>query len=408
MGEATLESVTRQAGGRIVAALAARFRDLDIAEEAFAEACVQAAEAWPAQGMPRDPAAWLYRVAEHRALDALRKQRIRDRLAPDPPDPEPSAEDAVVDDARLIPDERLRLIFVCCHPTVAVEARAALTLRLVCGLSVAEIARAFLMSEPALSQRLVRAKRKISETGVPFEVPGPELWTERLQAVFSTLEVAYAKAHEDAAGTGPRAGYASEMLELTRVLSEMLPEEPDALALAAMVRYAEARRPSRLNAEGVMVPLSEQDPALWRRPMIAEADAYLERATALCAPGPRVLQAAVHGVWCTRRSFAEPPPWRQVLALYDALLAQRDDPIVRLNRAVAIAEVQGAEAALREVNTLSGDTLKSFLPYHAVRADLLRRLGRVTEARAAYDAALALDPSSAERMWLTLRRNSAS
>src|SRR5215510_2443054 len=405
MGEATLESVTRHAGGRIVAALAARFRDLDIAEDAFAEACVQAAEAWPTQGMPRDPAAWLYRVAEHRALDALRKQRTRERLAPNPPDPEPSAEDAMVNDARLIPDERLRLIFVCCHPAVAVEARAALTLRLVCGLSVAEIARAFLLSEPALSQRLLRAKRKIAEARVPFEVPGPELWTERLQAVFSTLEVAYAKAHEDAAGTGPRAGYATEMLELTGVLAQMLPEEPEALALAAMVRYAEARRPARLDTGGVMIPLSEQDPALWRRPMIAEADAYLERATTLRAPGPRVLQAAVHGVWCTRESLADPPPWREVLVLYDALLAQRDDPIVRLNRAVALAEVKGAEAALHEVDALSGDTLKSFLPYHAVRADLLRRLGRSGEARAAYDAALALDPPSAERLWLTLRRN---
>ena len=311
----------------------------------------------------------------------------------------------MVDDARLIPDERLRLIFVCCHPAVAVEARAALTLRLVCGLSIAEIARAFLVSEPALSQRLLRAKRKIAQAGVPFEVPGPELWTERLQAVFSTLEVAYAKAHEDAAGTGPRAGYATEMLELTSVLAQMLPEEPEALALAAMVRYAEARRPARLDTRGVMIPLSEQDPALWRRSMIAEGDAYLERATALRAPGPRVLQAAVHGVWCARQSLAEPPPWRQVLALYDALLAQRDDPIVRLNRAVALAEVMGAEAALREVDALSGDTLKSFLPYHAVRADLLRRLGRSAEARAAYDAALALEPTSAERLWLMLRRD---
>jgi RNA polymerase sigma-70 factor, ECF subfamily len=407
MSEAALGTVTRQAGGRIVAALAARFRDLDIAEEAFAEACVQAAEAWPAQGMPRDPAAWLYRVAEHRALDALRKQRTRERLAPDSADPEPSAEDAMIDDARLIPDERLRLIFVCCHPAVAVEARAALTLRLVCGLSVAEIARAFLLSEPALSQRLIRAKRKIAEAGVPFEVPGPELWAERLQAVISTLEVAYSKAHEDAAGTGPRAGYAAEMLELTRVLGEMLPAEPEALALAAMVRYAEARRPARLDARGVMVPLSEQDPALWRRPMIAEADAYLERASAVRAPGPRVLQAAVHGVWCARRGLDEPPPWPKVLALYDALLTQRDDPIVRLNRAVALAEVAGAKDALSEVDGLSSDALKSFLPYHAVRADLLRRLGRSAEARAAYDAALALEPTSAERLWLTLRRGSA-
>jgi RNA polymerase sigma-70 factor (ECF subfamily) len=192
---------------------------------------------------------------------------------------------------------------------------------------------------------------------------------------------------------------------LTRVLAEMLPNEPEALALAALVRYAEARRPARLDAQGVMVPLSEQDPALWRRPMIAEADAYLERATALRPHGPRVLQAAVHGVWCTRPSLAEPPPWQEVLALYDALLAQRDDLIVRLNRAVALAEVMGAEAALSEIDALGGDTLKSFLPYHAVRADLLRRLGRSTEARAAYDAALALDPPSAERVWLTLRRD---
>ena len=302
MGEAALDNVMRQAGGRIVAALAARFRDLDIAEEAFAEACVQAAEAWPAQGMPRDPAAWLYRVAEHRALDALRKQRTRERLAPEPPDPEPSAEDAMIDDAALIPDERLRLIFVCCHPAVALDARAALTLRLVCGLSTGEIARAFLVAEPTLAQRLVRAKRKIAEAGVPFEVPGPEAWPDRLEAVLSTLEVAYAKAHEDAAGAARHAGYAVEMLELTRVLAEMLPREPEALALAAIVRYAEARRPARLDHDGVMIPLSEQDPACWRRPLIAEADAYLARASDSRPPGPRVLQAAIHGVWCARES----------------------------------------------------------------------------------------------------------
>jgi RNA polymerase sigma-70 factor, ECF subfamily len=169
---------------------------------------------------------------------------------------------------------------VCCHPAVAADGRAALTLRLVCGLSTAEIARAFLVSEPTLAQRLVRAKRKIAEAGVPFEVPGPEAWPERLDAVLSTLEVAYAKAHEDAAGAGPHAGYASETLELTRVLAELLPEEPEALALAALVRYAEARHPARLDGEGAMVPLSEQDSALWRRPLIEEADAHLGRAIA--------------------------------------------------------------------------------------------------------------------------------
>lgn len=282
-GGPTLGRVAREAGGRIVAALAARFRDLDLAEESFAEACLKAARAWAGEGGgPDDPAAWLYRAAERCALDSFRR-RTRDRLAPDPPPPEPTdedalAEDVLADEARLIPDERLRLIFVCCHPAVAPESRAALTLRLVCGLSTAEIARAFLVAEPTLAQRIVRAKRKIAEAGVPFEVPGPAAWPERLDAVLSTLELAYAKASEDAAGAGPHAGKAAETLALTHALTELMPDEPEAHALAALVRFAEARRPARLDEGGVMVPLSEQDPALWRRPLIEEADRHLRRA----------------------------------------------------------------------------------------------------------------------------------
>jgi RNA polymerase sigma-70 factor (ECF subfamily) len=340
-------------------------------------------ETWPRDGVPNDPAAWLYRAAERRSLDALRRRGTRARLTLEPPEPEPSAEDVMADDANLIPDERLRLIFICCHPAVAVEARAALTLRLVCGLSTMEIARAFLVAEPTLAQRLVRAKRKIAEAGVPFEVPGPEAWPERLDAVLSTLEVAYSKAHEDAAGAGAHAGYASEMLELTRLLAELLPKEPDALALAALVRYAEARRPARLDEHGAMMPLAEQDPTLWHRPLIADADRYLERAMQTDRPAPRVLQAAIHCAWCKRLSLAEPPPWPSVLALYDVLLEYRDDPIVRLNRAVALAEIVGVADALREVEALHAAGLESFLPYHAVRADLLRRSGRDDPARAA-------------------------
>jgi len=405
MSVAALDISVRKAGGRLVAALAARYRDLDVAEEAFAEACARAAAAWARQGAPRDPSAWLYRTAERAALDSFRRQRTRERLAPDPPSPEPTVEDALVDDANLIPDERLRLIFVCCHPAVAPEARAALTLRLVCGLSAREIARAFLISEPTLLQRLVRAKRKIADAGVSFEIPGPGAWPERLDAVLSTLEVAYAKAHEDAAGAGPHASYAAEILELTRVLTKLLPSEPEALALAALVRYAEARRPARLDEHGAMVPLSEQEPELWRRPLIHAAEAYLKRAAALGGLGPRAFQAAIQSAWCARKSLVEPPPWRTVLGLYDTLLTYRDDPVVRLNRAVAVAEIVDAPTALRDVEALDRGALASFLPYHAVRADLLRRAGRVEEARAAYDATLNLNPPPAERLWLERRRN---
>jgi RNA polymerase sigma-70 factor, ECF subfamily len=401
-----LDRVAREASGRIVAALAARFRDLDLAEDAFSDACARAAEAWPRDGVPNHPAAWLYEVARRRALDEMRRRAVRNRIRPDAPPPEPTAEDVMSDDARLIPDERLRLIFICCHPAVAPEARAALTLRLVCGLSVAEIARAFLVAEPTLAQRLVRAKRKIADAGVPYEVPGPEAWPDRIDAVLSTLEVAYAKAHEDAAGAGAHAGYAAEMLELTRVLACLIPNEAEALALAALVRYAEARRPARLDDQGAMVPLSEQDPRVWRRPLIEEADRHLDRALALGPAAPRTIQAAIHAAWCRRRSLAEPAPWPEVLALYDLLLTRRDDPIVRLNRAVALAEIAGVPAALHELELLDAPALASFLPYHAARADLLRRTGRAEDARAAYAAALALDPPTAERMWLERRMRS--
>ncbi|MDG2530871.1 RNA polymerase sigma factor [Caulobacter endophyticus] len=399
-----LDRAAREAGGRIIAALAAGFRDLDLAEDGFAEACARAAATWPRDGVPRQPAAWLYAAARRCALDALRKRAVRARLSPDAPEPEPTVEDALVSDERLIPDERLRLIFVCCHPAVAPESRAALTLRLVCGLSVQEIARAFLVSDAAMFQRLTRAKKKIAQAGVAFEVPGPEAWPQRLSAVLSTLEVAYAKAHEDAAGSGAHAGYAREILDLTAALAELAPGEAECLALAALVRYAEARRPARLDETGAMTPLSQQDPALWRRPLIEEAQAYLRRAADLDRPGPRQLQAAVHAVWCGRKSLDEPPRWGAVLALYDALLVWRDDAVARLNRAVALAEVAGPQAALAEVDQLDAQRLAAFRPFHAVRADLLARLSRPKEARAACDLALALDPAPAERLWLERRR----
>ncbi len=406
MRNAVLDETFRAAGGRIRAALAARYRDLDLAEEAFAESCLKAVKAWgeEAGDLPRDPAAWLYRVAERAALDILRRRRTRTANRPDEPEPEPTAEERLASDDAVIPDERLKLIFVCCHPAVAADSRAALTLKLVCGLSTEEVARAFLVSETTLAQRLVRAKRKIAEAGVSFEVPGPEHWAERLAAVLSTLEVAYAKAHEDAAGSSRHAGFAREMLEVTALLAEMLPQEAEVLALAATIRFAESRRPARMDTHGVMVPLAEQDPALWSKPLIEDARRYCGRALGLSGPGPRILQMMIHALWCGRTTLADPPPWKAVLAAYDILVELRDDPVIRINRAVALAEVMGAQEALAELDGLDAEALSDFLPFHAARADLLARLGRLAEAIDAYDGALALSPGEAERRFLEQRR----
>ena len=391
-----LDQAARQAGPAIRAALAARFRSLDLAEEGFAEACARAAARWPAEGAPANPAAWLYRTAERAALDLIRRAEVRERLVPAATDSPPAPEEMM--DEGLIPDERLRLIFVCCHPAVAPDARAALTLKIVCGLTVAEIAAAFLVPESTLAQRLVRAKRKIADAGVPFEIPAPARWRERLEAVLTTVEIAYAKAHADGAGTGPHHGFAAEMLALTGLLTELVPDESDVLALAAAIRFAEARRPARTDADGVMVPLSEQDPLKWDQALIASGRRMLARAAA--GSSWRVLQATIHAAWCGRASLADSPPWRTVLALYDDLLALRDDPVVRINRAVALVEVSGIATALAELDALDAERMARFPLYLAVRADLLRRAGRDAEAEVAYAALLAPDLPEAERRWL--------
>ncbi len=403
MNGTAIERVFRAAGGRIIAALAARFRDLSLAEDAFSDSCVRALTAWQARGMPDDPTAWLYQVATRVALDMLRRQQTRRTVIPDPPPPAVNAEDIMIADGYVIPDERLRLIFICCHPAVAADSRAALTLRLVCGLTVTEIARAFLVEDATLAQRLVRAKRKIADAAVPFELPAPEYWAERIEAVLSTIEVAYSKAHEDAAGLSAHAGFAAEMLQLASMLAELGPDAGEAHALAAVLHYAEARRPARVDAAGVMVPLSAQDPALWRRDLIRRADTLLADAVRLAPDSIRTLQARLQACWCARAGLSDPAPWGRIRDIYDALLLVRDDPIVRLNRAVAVAELDGAEVALAELDELDGARLAQFGPYHAVRADLLARSGRSDEAREAYEAVLALDPPPAERQWLTRR-----
>lgn len=403
MSGPALERVFRAASGRIIAVLAARYHSLTLAEDGFSEACLRALRSWPETGVPEDPAAWLYCAASRVVLDAVRQHSVRERHSIPEPPPEPSVEDLMADDSMVIPDERLRLIFICCHPAVAQDTRAALTLRLVCGLTMTEIARAFLIEETALAQRLVRAKRKIAEAGVSFELPPPEFWPQRLESVLSTLEIAYSRAHEDASGTAARAHFAAEVLHLTRLLVELLPAERDAFAVAALVRYSEARRPARVDAEGFMVPLSEQDPRIWDRGRIGEADALLARSAGLGTPTARLLQAQLQRAWCARRSLDEPPPWPEVLRLYDRLIEVRDDPFVRINRAVAVAEVCGPEVALQELGRLDREKLEDFAPYHAVRADLLARAGRSQDARQAYGAFLSLEPPPAEARWIRRR-----
>lgn len=399
-----LDQTFREAGGRVVSALAAAFRDLDLAEEAFAEACARAVERW-GNHSPADPAACLFAVARRWALDRFRRRATATAYRPDEPAPEPTPEDQVMAMDDPIPDERLRLIFVCCHPAVAPDARAALTLRTVCGLTTAQVAAAFLLPEPTLAQRLVRAKRKIAEAGVPFDIPSPDRWPERIDAVLSTLEVAYAQAHADAALAGPHADFAREMLHLTDLLARLVPDDAEVLAFAATVRFAEARRQARLAADGSIVPLTDQDVRDWNASLCQQAERLLSRTAAVShqssrPPGPRALQAAIHAVHADRRRSGL-IDWPAIVGLYDALLTLRDDPVVRTNRAIAIAQVQGPATALPLLDALPQP---DWLPWRAARADLLARLGRHTKAVAEYDAALALDPSPAEALFLTARR----
>lgn len=387
---------------RVVAALAARLRDLDLAEDAFADASAAALVAWPNQA-PRDPAAWLWRAALRRAIDAKRRAAVRERAVLDAPEPLPTPEEALMAAQDPIPDERLRLIFVCCHPALAPDSRAALTLKVVCGLSTERLARAFFVAEPAMLQRITRAKRKIAGAGVPFEVPGHDAWPERLEAVLATLEVAYAQAYEDAAlAAGDVAPFAAEVLRLSGLLAELMPDEPEVLGLAALVRFAEARRPARLDDLGAMVPLDQQDATRWRSDLIAEATRLLDRAADLGRSGPRQILAAIHGAHCARAQTGRPTDWTTIAALYDVLVQLRPHAVTRVNRAVAIGEARGADAGLVELAQVEG--VEGWLPYQAALAGLSAKAGRWEAARSAYDAAEALAPAPAERLYLQTRR----
>lgn len=386
----------------VVAALAARFRDLDLAEDGFADASELALRQFNHQPLPANMAGWLHVAARRRIIDRLRRDARFARIAEQgglEPEPEAEETDAVADFDARIPDERLRLIFICCHPAIAPDARAALTLRVVCGVPTERIAAAFLMATPAMYQRLTRAKAKIREARVPFETPPPPLWGERLAAVLATLEIGYALAYQDAGSSEPTADLGPEVLRLAAMLAELVPGDPEVLGLAALVQLAESRRAARVDDAGCMVPLSEQDAARWDAALIASAARLMEQAAALGRSGPYQVMAAIHLTHARRRDEHR-TDWQAIVRLYDVLLAMRPGAVVAINHAIALAQVAGPRVAFDALEAIHAPALERYRPWHAARAHLQAAMGDSTAAQASYRAALALNPPRAERLYL--------
>jgi RNA polymerase sigma-70 factor (ECF subfamily) len=387
---------------RLVAALTRRFGDLDIAEEAAAEAFATAVVRWPSDGVPPNPGAWLTTTANRKAIDRIRRENKRDArqkeaqlVHDDPPEP-----------GDAIEDERLRLIFTCCHPALSMESRVALTLRMVGGLTVPEIARAFLVQETAIGQRITRAKAKIKAAGIPYRVPSAEDLSGRVSGVLAVLFLVF---NEGYLATGPdtepiRCDLTAEAIRLTRLIRALMPEDGEVTGLLALMLLTEARRTARVSASGELVALPEQDRGAWDAVLIAEGHRLVrERLATGVAPGRYQILAAINAVHTSARDVRE-TDWWQVVALYDQLICLDPSPIIALNRAIAVAEIDGPQVALATVDRL-GDTLAGYHAYHATRADLLRRLGLRAKSRAAYDRAIELAGNTAEIAYLARRRD---
>ncbi len=399
------EAITRayhEEWARVVASLTRRFGDLDIAEEAAAEAFATAVERWPADGVPPNPGAWLTTTANRKAIDRIRRENKLD-------DKQREAQllyDARPDPVGAIDDERLRLIFTCCHPALAMESRVALTLRMVGGLTVPEIARAFLVPETAIGQRITRAKAKIKAARIPYRVPSAEDLSARVSGVLAVLFLVLNEGYlATGVDTDPvRHDLTAEAIRLTRLIRALMPTDGEVAGLLALMLLTEARRTARVSASGELVTLDEQDRGAWDAALIAEGHQLVrERLAAGVAPGRYQILAAINAVHTSVRDVRD-TDWSQVVALYDQLVRLDPSPIVALNRAVAVAELDGPEVALAAVDRLE-DKLAGYHAYHATRADLLRRLGSSQKSRAAYDKAIELAGNTAETAYLTRRRD---